>query len=178
MTNDRDDDGPPNVFDTLLTPLRLPGRVVSDIETVASAVVALQSDAKKHLSSVDKRSGELVEGLRELQGSIDRIEGRVDKLEKKRMEALLEATENLQASIGRIEGRVEDLATLEESITARMDGVRSDLNDRMVAVEKEVRSMLPWMEEMAQDVKKIEKLLPDPGDGPLTRLKDTLTQSS
>jgi hypothetical protein len=31
---------------------------------------------------------------------------------------------------------------------------------------------------MATDVAKIDELLPDPKDGPLTRLKDTLTSST
>lgn len=175
MTHDREDDAPLSVVDTLLMPLRLPGRVVSDIETLTDAVVTMQSDAKQHLGSVDERAGELVEGLRNLQQSIDRIEGMVKKLERQRMEAFLKAIGKLQGSIDRIEGRVEDLATLEETLTGRMDGLRADLNERMVAVEHEVRSMRPPMDRMAQDVTKIEELLPEPQDGPLTRLKDTLT---
>ncbi|MGH2839650.1 MAG: hypothetical protein ACRDKY_02350 [Solirubrobacteraceae bacterium] len=149
MAADRDDDASLNVFDTLLMPLRLPGRVVSDIETLAGAVVALQSDAKKHLSSVDDSAGTLVEGLQELQGSIDRIEG-----------------------------RVVELQSLEETLTSRLDGLRTDLNQRMLAVENEVKAMRPSMEQMASDVSKIDDLLPDPSDGPLSRLKDTLTSSS
>jgi archaellum component FlaC len=149
MSDERDDDAPLNVFDTLLMPLRLPGRVMSDIETMVNAVLALQSDAKEHLSSVDDSAAKLVDGLAKLQASIDRIDGRVEELE-----------------------------TMEETITAHLQGVRSDLNERMIAVENEVRAMRPSMEQMASDVAKLDGLLPDPSDGPLARLKDTLTSSS
>lgn len=175
MADARDDEAQPNVFDTLLMPLRLPGRVVSDLETVASAVVALQSDAKEHLSSVDASARELVKGVKKLQGTVDRIEGRVDKLEQEHMPTLLDAVGKLQTSIDRMEGRVETLESMEETITAHLQGVRSDLNERMIAVEEEVRGMRPPMEQMASDVSKIDGLLPDPSDGPLARLKDTLS---
>jgi chromosome segregation ATPase len=174
MTDERGDESL-NVFDTLMMPLRLPGRVVSDIETVTRAVVALQSDAKKHLSSVDDRAGQLIDGLEDLRGAIARIEGKVNTLEEERMEAFLEATDKLQASIDRIEGRVAKLESLEVSVTDRIDGLRGDLNDRMTAVKGEVHAMRPPMEQMADDVAKIDGLLPDPKDGPLTRLKDTLS---
>lgn len=181
MSSDReaDDDQPaPGVFDTLLMPLRLPGRVVSDIETLAQAVVALQENAAQRLGSVDDRAGQLVEGLGELHGSVDEIKGTVDTLEQKRMPAFLKALEKLQGSIDRIERQVGELESLEQVLTDRMDGLREDLNTRMLAVEQEVRSMHPPMEQMARDVAKIDGLLPNPSDGPLTRLKDTLTSGS
>jgi archaellum component FlaC len=130
MTDDRADTAPPNVFDTLLMPLRLPARVASDIETLT------------------RHAGTLVSGLRELQETVDRIEV-----------------------------RVADLESMEETITERLDGLRTDLNVRMRAVENEVKSMRPPMDSMAEDVGKIDGLLPDPSDGPLTRLKDTFTSS-
>lgn len=177
-----DDDGPRaeaglNVFDTLLMPLRLPGRVVGDIGVLAEAVVALQTDAKQHLSSVDDRAGVLVDGLHTLQGSIDAIYAKVEKLEEERMDAFLDAVGALQASISRIEANVEKLESLEESMTSRIDGLRTDLNTRMIAVERTVAAMTPPMQEMAADVAKIDDLLPDPKDGPFTRLKDTLSSS-
>ena len=137
MTNDPADDDPAdeaplNIFDTLLSPLRMPGRVVSNIETLAGAVVALQSETNKQLSSVD-------DGIRVL---------------------------------------VEKLDSLEEAITTRLDGLRSDVNERMGAVEKEVSAMRPAMDQMAHDVQKIDGLLPNASDGPLTRLKDTLSPGS
>ena len=177
-TDDADDAASPGVFDTLLMPLRLPGRVVSDIETLAEAVVALQRTADTHLAAVDENAGRLVEGLKELQGSVDEVKGTVDTLEQERMPAFLESTEKLQESIDRIEGRVETLETLKNTIEEMMAGLREDLNTRMLAVEHEVRSMQPPMKQMANDVAKIEGLLPDPSDGPLTRLKDTLTSGS
>ena len=166
-----------NVFETLLMPLRLPGRVVGNIQTLTNAVVTLQSDAKEHLSSVDERAGTLIDGLDDLREAIGRIEGRVNSLEEERMGALLEALGTLQASIERIEERVTELESLEETITERVDGLREDLNTRMLGVQAEVRRMRPPMDEMARDVAKIDDLLPDPSDGPLTRLKDTLTPS-
>ncbi len=175
--DDRPGDRPLAVFDALLMPLRLPGRVVSDIETLVNAVVALQSDARQYLGSVDERAGELVEGLGQLQGSIDRIDGVVTSLEQERMPAFLAAVGKLQASIDRIEARVVDLESLEETLTTRMDGLRADLNERMSEVRHEVRAMRPPLQQMASDVNKIDQLLPDPSSGPLTRLKDTLSSS-
>jgi len=96
-------DNPPNVIEALLMPLRLPGRVVSDIETLTKAVVALQSDAKKHLSSIDDRVGQLIGGLQTLHEVVAGIERTVNTIEEERLEAFLEATDTLQASVGRIE---------------------------------------------------------------------------
>lgn len=158
-------------------PLRLPGRVVSDIETLVNAVVDLQSDATRHLGSVDERAGELVQGLSTLQRSVDRIEGRVERLEQERMQAFSEDFARLQDSIDRIDSRVAGLEALEESLTDRLDGLRADLNERMIEVRQEVRGMRPAMDQMATDVKKIDDLLPDPSAGPMTRLKDTLSSS-
>jgi septation ring formation regulator EzrA len=176
--SDERGDNPLNVVDTLLMPLRLPGRVVSDIEALTKAVVALQSDAKEHLSSVDDRAGQLIDGLRELHEAVERIELKVNTIEEERLEAFLEATDRLQASIDRIDRRVELLDTLEATITEQIEGLRYDLNERMTAVKAEVEGMRPPLDEMATDVAKIDELLPDPKDGPLTRLKDTLSSSS
>jgi len=176
--SDQRGDSPLNVVDTLLMPLRLPGRVVSDIETLTRAVVALQSDAKEHLSSVDNRAGKLLEGLHTLHEAVGRIETKVNAIEEERLEAFLDATDKLQDSIDRIEQRVEHLDTLEATITDQIGGLRHDLNERMTAVKAEVQAMRPPLDEMAGDVAKIDELLPDPKDGPLTRLKDTLTSAS
>lgn len=171
------DDDQLTALDTLLLPLRLPGRVVGNIQTLTTAVVALQTDATRHLGSVDESAAMLVAGLRDLGAAIGRIEARVDTLEQERMDALLEGVGTLQASIDRIEVRVADLESLEETITERVDALHEDLNARMLEVQAEVRRMRPPMDEMARDVAKIDDLLPDPSDGPLTRLKDTLTSS-
>ncbi len=177
MTEERGDN-PLNVFDTLMLPLRLPGRVVSDIETLTRAVVALQSDAKKHLSSVDERAGKLIEGLGGLHEAVARIEDKVNTLEEVRMEAFLVATDKLQTTIDRMDGRVAQLESMEATVTTQIDGLRADLNDRMTAVKGEVHAMRPPLEAMAGDVAKLDELLPDPKDGPLTRLKDTLSSTS
>ena len=164
-----------NVFDALLMPLRLPRRVASDIATLVDAVATLQSDATRHLGSVDERAGVLVDGLGVLQASIDRIEARVDALEQDRMQTFLEAVEELQRSIDRIDARVAKLESLEEAVTARVDGVHRDLNERMVEVRDEVRPIPPAMDQILEEVKKIDHLLPDPDAGPLSRLKDSMT---
>lgn len=130
MTDDRTEDAPVNALDTLLAPLRMPGRVVSNIETLAGAVVALQSDANKQLSSVDAGMKELIKALQGLQ----------------------------------------------ETINARLDGLREDVNERMAAVESEVSAMRPSLDQMANDVQKIDGLLPNASDGPLKQLKDTLSR--
>lgn len=163
------------MFDTLLMPLRLPGRVVSDIEKLVDAVVTLQSDATRHLGSVDDRAGKLVDGLDRLRATVDRVEGMVQRLEEDRMQAFLDAVGKLQDSIDRIEGRVIELESLEQEVTTRMDKLGADLNKRMAEVREEVRGMRPPIEAMADDVKKIDELLPDSDAGPLTRLKETLT---
>ena len=67
--------------------------------------------------------------------------------------------------------------SLEATIEERMDGVREDLNTRLLAVEGEVRGIRPPIAQMARDVQRIVALLPDPSDGPLARLRDTLTPS-
>ncbi len=166
------------MFDTLLMPLRLPGRVVSDIQTLVDAVVKLQTNATEHLSSVDERAGQLVDGLGRLEGRIERVEGMVERLEQDRMEAFLEAVGRLQDSIDRMEGRVRALESLEEEVTSRIDNLGADLNARMGEVREEVSGMRPALDQMARDVRKIDELLPDSDAGPLTRLKDTLTSST
>jgi hypothetical protein len=139
---------PSGILDALLAPVRLPGRVAGDIERVSRALLSLQDAAEIHLASVDRRAGELVGGLAGLQASIDRLEV-----------------------------KVEGLMGLEATIEQRMDGLREDLNTRMLAVEAEVRGIRPAIEQTARDVQSIGQLLPDPGDGPFARLKDTLTSS-
>jgi len=147
--NDSASERPEGVLGALLTPLRLPGRMVTDIETLSRAVLSLQKTTQRHLPSIDDRAGELVKQL-----------------------------DTLQASVNRLEVQVDQLMGLESTIEERMEDLRGDLNKRMMAVEHEVRAMRPPMDQMANDVQKVVKLLPDPNDGPLTRLKDTLSPSS
>jgi len=136
------------ILDALLLPLRLPGRVVADIEGVSRVLRSLQRTAEVHLSSIDDRAGELVFELAAL-----------------------------QASVIRLDGKVERLMGLEATIDERMEVLRADLNTRMQAVEAEVRGIRPGIDQIARDVQAIQRLLPDPSDGPLTRLKDTFTSS-
>ncbi|MDP8909113.1 MAG: hypothetical protein M3N47_08345 [Chloroflexota bacterium] len=144
MTGDR----PSNVFETLLSPLRLPGRVLSDTETLAQTVLSLLRNTERHLDSLNDKAGALVARVGELHGQVEGIDDRVEKLE-----------------------------SLEATIKGLIGGLRTDLNDRMLAVDGEVRPMHSLLRQMASDVAKIDDLLPDASDGPLQRLKDTLTSS-
>lgn len=136
------------VLGALLAPLRLPGRVVADVETASRAILGLKTVIETHLVSLDERAGRLIDGVG-----------------------------GLQAAVGRIEGQIEQLMSLESTIESRMDGLRDDLNARMLEVRDEVHAMSPPMDQMARDVQKINNLLPEPGDSPFARLKDTLSPS-
>ncbi len=137
---------PPGIFGVLVAPLLAPQRVVADIATIASAVLALQRDARDRLTSVDERAG-----------------------------ALVTAVGALRAPLGRVDRKVAELASLEAAVTLGMDAMREDLNTRMLAVEQEVHAMRRPIEQMARDVAAVVELLPSPSDGPLARLRDTLT---
>lgn len=136
------------MFDALLMPLRLPGRVVSDVGTATVGLLSLARRVEEHLGSVDDRAGQLVESLRGVRRALEKVDA-----------------------------RVETLQALETTVEEEMQAVRGDLNERMLAVEAEVRAMRDPTEQMARDVAQIVQLLPNPSDGPLTRLKDTLTSS-
>ncbi len=58
-----------------------------------------------------------------------------------------------------------------------MDAIHDDVDARLASVEQEVRAMRSPMEQMSRDLTTIVKLLPQAGDGPLARLKDTLSPS-
>jgi chromosome segregation ATPase len=136
------------IVGTLLSPLQLPGRVIGDVEKIVRAVVALQETSERHLTSLDARAGELVKEVARLNGKVTTIEG-----------------------------QVEQLLGLDQTIEDRMEVLRDDLNTRMRAVEAEVHGIRPAIDRMARDVQNIVRLLPDPSDGPLARLRDTLTAS-
>ena len=204
MTEDRSDSQEPHsLLGALLSPLRAPQRVFGDIETIAVALLALQRDARDRLGSIDDRAAELIKGvaglhepvnrldrnvesmqslegtitarMEALQAPLDRLEGKVD-LES--LEAVItEKMENLQAPLDRLDVKVGKLHTLEATITERMNAIDDDLNSRMLAVEQEVHAMRAPLEQISRDVQSVVKLLPDPNDGPLTRLKDTFTSS-
>jgi hypothetical protein len=125
----------------LLAPLRAPQRIVSNIETIASALLTLQRDTHEHLASVDERVGALLVPLTALNR------------------------------------KVTELQKLERSVTEQTDAIRDDINTRLVAVEEEVRAMRPPIDQMSRDLATVVRLLPDPNDGPLARLRDTFTSS-
>jgi len=149
MTEDRSqsrDTG--GLVGALLGPLRAPARVVADIERIASAVLALQRDARERLASVDERAG-----------------------------ALLVAVGGLRAPLDRVDRAVVELARLEEAITARLDALDESLSVRFVSLEQQVHATRGPIERMARDLTTIVELLPRPSDGPLARLKDSLSAS-
>jgi predicted nucleic acid-binding Zn-ribbon protein len=125
----------------LLTPLRTPQRVVGNIETIASALLALQRDTREHLASLDDRVGGLL------------------------------------APLNRLDRRVTELQKLEEAMTEQTNAIREDLRARMLAVEEEVGGMRDPMERISRDLATVVKLLPNPSDGPIARLRDTFTSS-
>ncbi len=156
MSDDRSGSSEPHgLLGALLSPLRAPQRVVTDIEAIAASLLTLQGVIAERLSSVDEHAGELRIGVARLQ---DELEG-------------------VKAPLERIEVHVSELAQLEQAITDRMDAIDADLNERMRAVEAEVHSMRSPIEQMARDLQSVVRLLPTPSDGPLARLKDTLTSS-
>jgi uncharacterized protein YoxC len=83
----------------------------------------------------------------------------------------------LQSSIDRLESKVDELTGLEATVEDRVQMLRDDLNSRMLAVEAEIHAMGPSIHQMSRDVQGIVRLLPDPSDGPMARLRDTLTSS-
>jgi len=138
MTDDPSGSPAPQILRrALLAPLR----VAENIETIASALLALQRDARERLASVD------------------------------------EAVSALGAPLERLDRRVAQLQELEQAVTEQTDAIRDDLNTRMLALEQEVRGMHEPIEQMARDLGTAVKLLPNPSDGPIARLKDTLTSS-
>jgi predicted nucleic acid-binding Zn-ribbon protein len=139
----------------LMSPLAVPRRVASDIESIASALLSLQRDVQTRLRSVDERSGELVDGLGELGEGLQALREPLDEIDRK----------------------VTELQKLEQAVTMRMDAIQHDLNERMLAVETEVHGMRAPIAQMSRDVENVSRLLPEPGDGPFARLKDTFTAS-
>lgn len=156
MSDDRSETaGPQGLLGALLSPLRAPQRVVTDIEAIASSLLTLQGVIAQRLTSVDEHAGELRIGVGKLHDALGSLEARLE----------------------RIDGQVSQLATLEQVITERMDTVDDDLNKRMLAIEAEVHAIRSPIEQMARDVQAVVRLLPEPSDGPMARLKDTLTAS-
>jgi hypothetical protein len=142
MADDRTEDIESQGFmRALLGPLRASHRVAGNIETIASALLALQRDAHERLASVDERVGALL------------------------------------VPLTRLDRRVAELQKLERAVTEQTDAIRDELNTRMLAVEEEVRGMRSPIEQMSRDLGTVMQLLPNPDDGPLARLKDTLTSS-
>jgi chromosome segregation ATPase len=79
--------------------------------------------------------------------------------------------------LNRVDRRVAELEKLEQAVTEQTEAIRDDINTRLAAVENEVRAMRAPIEQMSRDLATVVKLLPNPNDGPLARLRDTLTSS-
>jgi hypothetical protein len=62
-------------------------------------------------------------------------------------------------------------------MTEQTNAIREDLRARMLAVEEEVGGMRDPMERISRDLATVVKLLPNPSDGPIARLRDTFTSS-
>ena len=174
MTDEKADNQAHGVLGVLLAPLRAPQRMVTDIETIASALVAVRD----RLASVDNSAGALVGSVGALQGPVEQMDRKITKLHKDLVKVITQHMSALQAPLDRVDRKVTELATLEQAITERMDTIDSDLDARMLAIEQEVRALHPPIDRMAADVTQVVALLPDPTDGPLARLKDTFSSAS
>jgi len=133
-------DGPTEAHG-LMGALLAPLRAASNIETIASALLALKRETHERLTSVDEH-----------------------------VSALL-------APLNRIDRNLTELQELEQAIQAHTDAIRDDINTRLLTLEAEVRAMRTPIEGMSRDLATVVKLLPNPSDGPLARLRDTLSSS-
>lgn len=91
--------------------------------------------------------------------------------------ALLDLQRDAHDRLASLDQTVSELRGLEQIITRQTEAIRVELNNRMVAVEADVDEMGPRIERIARDLATIIQLLPNPSDGPLARLRDTLTAS-
>jgi len=169
------------LLETLLSPLRAPERVVRDIEQIAASLLSVEGVIQQHLTSVDGRAGGLLGAVGTLQDTLETLRSPMNRIDRKvtqltKLEQVIKASiEELQNPLDRIDRKMTELGKLEQSVTERMDAINRDLNERMLAVEQEVRTMRAPIQQMAGDLSKVQGLLPEPTDGPLTRLKDTFT---
>jgi len=177
MDNGRfEDREPQGLLGALLSPLRAPARVFTDIETIAGALLSLQSDARDRLRAIEEHAAELVERVGALVEPVQRLDRNVEGMTSLER-TITERMEALQAPLDRLDERVTELQRLEQVITERMGTVDEHLIERMLAVESEVHAMRAPIDQMSRDVAHVVKLLPEPGDGPFARLKDTFTAS-
>jgi len=194
----------------LLSPLRAPERVFTNIETITASLLSVERVIQKHLTSVDGHAGALRGAVGTLQDTLGNLQTPLERIDKKvtqlaKLEQVItERMDALQAPLERVDRQVAEMATLEESITARMEALQAplervdrhiakmttieesitkrmdavdDLNKRMLSVEQHVGALRAPIEKMSADLAQVVKLLPDPTDGALARLKDTFTSS-
>ena len=184
MTDDRaETHESQGLLGALLSPLRAPERVFTNIETLAASLLSVEGVIQKHLTSVDGHAGALRGAVGTLQDTLGTLQTPLERIDRKvtqlaKLEQVITARmEALQAPLESVDRQVAEMATLEESITKRMDALDDDLNKRMLSVEQHVGALRPPNEKMSADLAEVVKLLPDPNDGALTRLKDTFTSS-
>jgi len=67
--------------DQQLAPLRAPQRVFTDIEPIASTLLALRRDVQGRLASIDENAGALLEAVGTLRSPLERIDRKVEELE-------------------------------------------------------------------------------------------------
>jgi len=115
-----------------------------------------------------------------LVGNIETIASALLDLQRDAHDRLASVDERVGAllvPLTRLDRRVAELQKLERALREQTDAIRYELNTRMLAVEQEVREMRSPIEKMSRDLGTMGELLPNPSDGPLARLKDTLTSS-
>src|ERR1700722_3336089 len=104
----------------LLAPLRTPQRVVSNIETIASALIALQRDAHERLASLDERVGALLVPLK----GLDREVTELQTIER----SLIEQTDSIRTEIN------TRLVAVEEEVTAMRSPIEQMSRDLATVV--------------------------------------------
>jgi len=126
----------PSLIRALLSPLRTPQRVVGNIETIATALLALQHDAHERLASLDDR-------VAALRAPLDRLDRRVAELQKLE-QAVTEQTDAIRHELNArmlaveqevrgmrspIERMARDLGTVVELLPDPSDGPLARLKD-------------------------------------------------
>jgi hypothetical protein len=91
--------------------------------------------------------------------------------------ALLSLERDTHERLVSVDQKLTELQKLERAVTDQTEAIREDLNTRLIALEEEVLTMRSPIEKMAIDLATVVKLLPNPSDGPLARLRDTLSSS-
>ena len=115
----------------------------------------------------------VLHGPQRVVGTIESVVANIEMIAS----ALVDLQRDAHDRLASLDQTVSELRGLEQIITRQTEAIRVELNNRMVAVEADVDKLGPRIERIARDLATIVQLLPNPSDGPLARLRDTLTAS-